>query len=239
MRARLLLLQLPAASLVLLFHAAAQADPLHGKVERSSNARVSRPSMPSRPMGDALDQVSQRGGHHKAGFNLAATSVSNLLDKNAFDLNYLQGSPRPDFSKASETKKAAAGEEDKELLIAWEEWHKNLCSNIYRFWQIYGTVPGNGSVTLNISKDGDVDFDLRDFQINHFEQFSPNQRDLFERSVNQTLHMIAHSEFLAFPARSKREKVTLSTRFSFTEADDGPSGYTWKKGDYEKVTAPR
>lgn len=214
-------------------------DTLQGRVEqRNANTRLNRPAMPSRPLGDALEHVpSGSGTRHKSGFDLAASSVSNLLDKHSFDFNYRPESGKGDIpDRGNKALKTGVDASDKELVVAWEEWHKRLCSSIYHYWLTYGNIPGDGVVVLYVTKDGDVDFELQDFHVNPFEQFTPQQRELFDQSVARTLQMLAHTDILTFPARSQRRDVTLSTKFSFTEQDDGPQGYTWKKGDYERVT---
>lgn len=217
-------------------------DPLQGRIEqRNALTRVSRPAMPSKPLGDALEHVSSgSGNHHKSGFDLAASSVADVLDKHYFEFNYPSTDTKADSpDRTDKTLKSGDEASDKELIVAWEEWHKRLCANIYHYWLIYGNIPGNGTVVLHILRDGDIDFELQDFHVNLFEEFSAEQRELFDRSVAHTLQMLAHSDILAFPERSQRKDVTLSARFSFTEQDDGPQGYTWKKGDYERVTVPR
>jgi hypothetical protein len=209
-------------------------DPLQGRIEsRNGLSRLNRPAMPSRPLGDAMEHLppSASGGHHKSGFDLAASSVSNLLDKQAFNFGNTE-------AKADSSKSAVKGgidATDRELVVAWEEWHKRLCSTIYHYWLTYGNIPGEGSVRLNVTRDGEIAFMLEDYHVSPFEQFSPQQRDMFDHAIAQTLQYMSHTDVLIFPEKSQRKDVTLSTKFSFSEQDDGPQGYTWKKGDYEHV----
>jgi len=210
---------------------------LQGRIEqRNALQRVNRPAMPSRPLGEALEHAPSGTSTKHAGFDLAASSVSNLLDKNAFNFGLRSESGKPDnFPSANTAQKAGVDASDKELVIEWEEWHKRLCATIYHFWLTYGNIPGDGVVTMKVNRDGDIDFDLDDFHVNPFEQFSPQQKELFDRSVGRTLQNLAHTDVLVFPPRSQRKDVSLTTKFTFTEQDSGEQGYTWKKGDYEKV----
>ena len=201
-------------------------DLLQGRVQGSNMLkRVTRPAMPSKPLGEPLEHVSNaaRGGHKKSSFDLAASSVSNMLEKGVFDL-----------SKDGK-QKGGVDLSDKELVIQWENWHKNLCSTIYRYWLVYGNIPGEASISLHISRSGDIEFDMNDFHVNPSEQFSMNQKNLFEHSVDRTLQMLNRSDVLEFPAKSQRQDVTLTTKFSFSESEDGPQGYSWKRGDTERV----
>lgn len=212
-------------------------DPLQGRVqERNMLKRVNRPAMPSRPLGEALEHVSNAvRGHKKSGFDLTASSISNTLDKGIFDLS--KPADRGDNKQLKAGAGAAESKDltDKDLVIAWENWHKQLCSTIYRHWLIYGNIPGEAAIALHIGRNGDIRFDMSDYHVDASEEFSMNQRQLFEHSIDRTLQMLERSEVLEFPARSQRQEVSLTTKFSFTESDGGPSGYTWKRGDYERV----
>lgn len=209
-------------------------DVLQGRVEgRHAAARLTRPAMPSKPAGEALEYVSNSAarGQRKSGFDLAASSVSNMLDKGSFDLN--KGSGPGDKAEL----KADLDTTDKELVIAWEDWHRRLCKDIYNYWLDYGNIPGEGSVMLHVNRSGDIDFELQNFHVDAAEQFSPRQKEMFERSISRTLQMLDHTDTLAFPERSQRQTVNLSTRFTFTETGAGPQGYSWKRGDYERVNS--
>lgn len=223
-------------TLALLLPAPCLADEvLQGRIEKA-NARVNRPAMPSKPLGDALDHISA-GKHSRAGFDLTASSVANLLDKHAFDFsqNAFEGQNSKLGASASESStQPVDSASDRELVIAWEAWHKRLCEHIYHHWLSLGRVPGEGVVVLHVTRDGKIDYDLQDFHTELFDESVPEQRMLFDECVGETLKALNHKEVLPFPARSRRTEVFLSTRFSFRHGD-GPSGYNWKKGDYERV----
>ena len=224
-------------------------DKLQGRVEqRNTPARLTRPALPARPPGDAFDHVSSGSpNHHQSGFNLSASSVSDLLDKQSFSFNCHAEGKQQGISDQADTRhpdknernlSAGLDTNDRELIIAWDEWHRRLSANLYHQWLSYGTVPGEGTVILHITRDGGIDLELKDFRVNLFEEFSPEQRELFHQCLNLTVQALQHSNALTFPERSQRKDVTLGTKFTYTEQENVPQGYTWKKGDYERVIEP-
>lgn len=205
----------------------AQDTLFQGRVEqRNSLKRVTRPAMPSKPVGEALEHVSN-SVKKKTGADtkLAATSLTAMLDKGSFDT----------FAK---TLQGTADGADKELVVAWEHWHKNLCSVIYQRWIDCGNIPGDASIDIHITRGGDVDFQLKDYSVNPTEQFSTNQKEMFEHAVGRTLQLVDPIA-LSFPARSQRNEVNLTTKFTYSDREDGPQGYTWKRDDVERVPSPR
>ncbi len=210
------------------------SDVLSGHVEhRSALTRVNRPAMPSRPLGDALDQAGPHGSKRKSSVNLAG-SVASILDKNSFDFKY-----NPETGRSEKTSlDGKASDSDKQMAIAWEAWYKRVQSNLYQIWQDYGNVAGYADISVRISKDGDLfDFAMQNYRVDPHEHVSPKQEELFERNIERTLSMLAHTDILTFPAGSKRQSVPLRTSFSLSE--NGDSGFDWKKDDIEIVPSHR
>lgn len=215
-----------AAAISLLTPAAYADGALQGRIEhRHSLQRLGRPAMPSRPLGEPLEQASN--GKHKSTFKLTSSNVSNLLDKGSFDFNAKQNGGVDESNKESES------------VIAWEQWHQNLSKIIYHHWLTYSNIPGEGVVTLTVTRDGDVNFDLSNFHVQPSEQIANDQKELFERCLGRTLNMIAHTDELAFPQGSQRKNVTLTCNFKHSLSDDVHQGYDWKRNDYERVRNPR
>lgn len=212
-------------------------DPLQGRIEqRNAMTRLSRPAMPSRPMGEALEHAQTGKMSDIASGTMdkkkkTATAIGQLFtDQSQFILNLKQNSP-PDFGKS---------EKDKQMILAWEEWHKRLVQAIYQDWQTYGNIPGDAVVSLSITKEGEMEFEMKQFAITHaFDRISDKQSELFEGAVARTLQMIDHSAVLPFPTGSQRNNIQLNVTFSYTNADNGTQGYTWKHGDYEQINARR
>lgn len=201
-------------------------DPLQGRVEQKNiPKKVNRPAMPSRPAGDAMEMIPNSVKTKASGRKDVSNSIAGMLDKTTFD----------SFAKSLQ---GSADGSDKELVIEWEHWHKSLCSAIYHNWLDCGNIPGEASVDLKISKSGDIDFQLKDFHVDATEQFSPNQKQMFEHAVGKTLQQLDPLA-LSFPIKSQRNDVSLTTKFTYTDRNDGPQGYSWKHGDTERLSAPR
>lgn len=213
--------------------------PLQGKVEqRQGLQRLNRPALPSKPLGDSMEQASSPS-KQKSSFQMTASTVGSALDKGAFDFSNRAAAPaavRGGIEDSAPKNESA----DKEMVIAWERWHKHLSEIIYHYWLNYSTVPGEGNVTLTISKDGDISFTLAGFQIPTGEQIVPDQRhqeQMFDGCLTHTLNMVSHTDDIAFPSGSQRKSVTLTCNFKHSLAENTHQGYDWKRGDYERVNS--
>lgn len=208
--------------------------PLQGKVEqRNALQRLSRPALPSRPVGDSMEQASTPSTQ-KSMFKMTASTVSSGLDKAAFDFNKREpvrgGIEDSTFKKDS----------DREMAIAWESWHQHLSEVIYKYWLNYSTVPGDGSVTITVTRDGAIDFSLQNFQIPPGEQIVPDQRhqqEMFDHCLARTLNIMAYSDDLTFPSGSQRKSVTLTCNFKHSLANNTQQGYNWQRGDIERLNS--
>ena len=209
--------------------------PLQGKVEqRNALQRLSRPGLPSKPLGDSMEQASSPS-KQKSSFSMTASTVSAGLDKAAFDFS---NAKNPVHGGVENTQKNE--QTDREMVIAWEQWHQHLSEVIYRYWLNYSTVPGEGTVTITVSKDGDVEFKMQGFQVPAGEQVVPDthhQQDMFDNCLSRTLNMVAHTDDVSFPSGSQRKSVTLTCNFKHSLAANTQQGYDWKRGDYERVNS--
>lgn len=125
--------------------------------------------------------------------------------------------------------------ENKELVIAWERWHKAVAAAIYSRWRTYGTIPGEEKVKMTFTRKGEIGAEFPDR--NAFSEIydeDEQDRKAFEENVSRTLRSLNHDPVLAFPEKSQRQKVVLQSLF-YSHWGHGPSGYSWKRGDYEHV----
>lgn len=141
--------------------------------------------------------------------------------------------------EAGKNSRSGAGAEDqsRELVIAWERWHKAVAAAIYSRWRTYGIVPGEEKVKMTFYRDGELKFEFSGY--NAFSEISEDDlrnRMEFEENINRTLHSLNHNPILAFPPKSQRKKVVLESLFS-SHYGCGLSGYSWKRGDYEHLNA--
>lgn len=216
---------------------ASSSQTLKGRVEARTGNRLSRPAMPASPLGDVLDSITKPGA---AGVKLNAQAAKKdpldafKKDDFNFRLQLMQSSKGdPEEKKAAETDL-----QDGDLMIAWDAWHKRVCEAIQRYWVAEPHIPhGDERVAVNITKDGRVHFHMLNYHHdpgNSSELFdSRREHEIeFEEAVANTLRGIEHKKVLIFPNGSHRKHVEFVARFQ-TDADH--EGYTWKRGDYEKV----
>lgn len=169
-------------------------------------------------------------------------SLSSMIDSNDFMLGV-----RPeefarqaisDDKAGAVTKDGELSESDRELIIAWESWHKAVSAAIYRRWRIFGTVAGEAKVKLVVSREGDISSKLISYDYDAGDDLDIfGSKELFEANVVETLKSLNHDSVLVFPVKSKRQEVVLNTRFA-SHMGLGLSGYSWKRGDVERVQIP-
>lgn len=216
--------------------ASAQQKTLKGRVESRTGNRLSRPAMPASPLGDVFDNIGKPG---EPGVKLNAQAAKkdplDALKKDDFNfrLQLLQSSK----NDPEETKAAEADQKDRDLMIAWDAWHKRVCEAIQRNWVAEPHIPhGDERVAVNITKDGRVHFHMINYhhQTTSSELFDTQREHEieFEAAVANTLRGIERKKVLTFPNGSLRKQVEFTARFQ-TDADQ--EGYTWKQGDYERV----
>jgi hypothetical protein len=128
--------------------------------------------------------------------------------------------------------------DDREMIIAWEQWHKRLCEALYQNWTrfSFGLVPGSAHTTITVTRNhnitvtvGEIDVDPRAAVFFHVS----DPQETFANRVLTSVRILDGSALLEFPARSRRTEVTITPNF---EASIGnSSGYDWKHGDIERV----
>lgn len=214
----------------------AQQKTLKGRVESRTGNRLSRPAMPASPLGDVFDNIGKPG---QAGGKLNAQAAKkdplDALKKD--DFNFRAQLMQSSKNDPEETKAAEADQKDRDLMIAWDAWHKRVCEAIQRNWIAEPHIPhGDEKVAVNITRDGRVHFHMLNYQHQtpSSELFDTKREHEieFEAAVANTLRGIERKKVLIFPAGSLRKQVEFTARFQ-TDADS--EGYTWKQGDYEKV----
>lgn len=112
----------------------------------------------------------------------------------------------------------------KEMVLAWERWHKQLSEAIYTRWSETADVPGRATVRLTVTKNLQV--------IPNVVSSSGSRR--FDQGLLEAINSLNGNPGLNFPKKSLREKVEFET--DYVAATDVKSGYSWVKNDFEKVT---
>lgn len=112
----------------------------------------------------------------------------------------------------------------RELMLAWELWHKHVMAEMYRrLPNVFIGAPGSCAFKMTVTRDRRVSVEILTTQGNP--------------RVTQELLSVAYSldsdPGLSFPSESQREEVSFS--HVYLRARNITPGYTWTKNDYEVV----
>lgn len=224
------------------FNGIAFSQVLKGHLQRQEQpARIKRPAMPAMP---ALES----GVRSES--SISSGAMKTGIQENDFAISFHKMSPHRDdtaygaaLPKQGAVKESAlVGEvESAELVIAWEEWHRRVCAAIFARWRQFGTLPGVATTTLNFTRDRHVQVTIHDVEIDPsiYDVFpaaahmsAAELQQAFMKTVYESVQPIDGDLVLEFPERSRRKSVHFNPAFRGT---DGPAGYNWKRGDYERV----
>lgn len=130
-----------------------------------------------------------------------------------------------DFASIPEDKfNLGADRGSKEMVLAWERWHKQLSEAIYTRWSQGADSPGRATIRLTVTKNLQV--------IPVVVSASGSKR--FERGLIEAITSLNGNPGLSFPKKSLRDKVEFET--DYVASTDVQSGFSWVKNDFEKVT---
>lgn len=209
---------------------ASAAELLRGRVERADeNTRVQRPGS----MGDRLPGKVETTRLQRAEPMEAPNFRAGLVDTNAFrqplagraqDDGVRLGLLKPnDFANLPSKFDVGAERGSKEMVLAWERWHKQLSEAIYTRWSEMADTPGRATIRLTVTKNLQV--------IPVIVSSSGSGR--FDRGLLEAINSLNGNPGLNFPRKSQRDKVEFET--DYVAATDVKSGYSWVKNDFEKV----
>ena len=158
---------------------------------------------------------------------------SPLVDSNAFstplagkaDDSNLKGSAvqSDDFARLPKGFDIGADKGSKELVLAWEKWHKQLAGAIYKVWNSRADSPGRAVMKITVWRNKEIRAE--------FMNCTGDSR--FRRSITTVFDDINGNPGLTFPAKSERQQVSFEAEY-IAGSHVNP-GYSWLKGDYEKV----
>ena len=193
-----------------------QGIPLKGNIEMDSlnqNAtRIARPPM------TAPNFNYGRGGMDSAGGPLSGNAqnqgkdpLSGVLNDNDF-----QGQA-PKFDDLGEEGKS------REMLLAWERWHKQLSAAIYHRWSELASTPGQATVSITVTRDHQISARI----------INSNGGPDFNSGLMESIVGLNGNPGLTFPSGSQRTIVTYQA--DYIAGHNIQPGYTWVKNDYERV----
>ena len=200
---------------------AVYAEPLKGSVlEEDYRLRRARPGSDS----TRIPRAAMQG---------QAAATSSPVDASAFagpmtgraDANNLKGSAvqSEDFARLPKGFDIGADKGSKELVLAWEKWHKQLAGAIYQIWNGRADASGRAVLRVTVFRNKTI--------VPEIITCSPDPR--FRRSIMSVFADINGNPGLTFPAKSERDKVSFEAEYIAGSNVD--PGFSWLKGDVEKV----
>lgn len=213
--------------------APAQAQMLQGRVYKDDQiTRISRPA--SAQLGGSFSAAPPAARIARPVAALGAGAVPGLVDTAAF-ASALSG--RADTSRfgLGVVKSAAfaappprnfdlgAERGSKEMVLAWERWHKQLSEAIYSRWSAVARSPGRATMRVTVYSDRRIAATIVD------SDGGPR----FEGELLGAVDGLNGNPGLTFPAKSQRKQVSFEA--DYIAARNVKPGYSWVKNDYERV----
>lgn len=203
---------------------------LQGRVDKADeNTRVQRPGN----MGDGLPGRTESTRLQRSEPVEAPSFKGSLVDTSTFrqplsgraqeDGVHLGLLKPNDFANLPNKFDIGAEHGSKEMVLAWEKWHKQLSEAIYTRWSEMADTPGRATIHLTVTRNLQV--------IPVIVSSSGSGR--FDRGLLEAINSLSGNPGLTFPRKSQRDKVEFET--DYVAATDVKSGYSWVKNDYEKV----
>jgi outer membrane biosynthesis protein TonB len=204
---------------------------LQGRVEHADeNTRLKRPAG---NLGERLPGQVESTRLQRSTPMEAPSFKGSLVDTNTFrqplagratDDGVQLGLLKPnDFANLPNKFDMGAERGSKEMVLAWERWHKQLSEAIYTRWSETADTPGRATVRLTVTKNNQV--------IPVVVSSSGSRR--FDRGLLEAISSLNGNPGLTFPKKSQRERVEFET--DYVASTDVKSGYSWVKNDFEKV----
>jgi hypothetical protein len=128
-----------------------------------------------------------------------------------------------DFAKLPKGFDIGADKGSQELVLAWEKWHKQLAAAIYQVWNGRAKSPGRAVLKITVYRN----------RVMVPEILTCSGDSDFRRSIMSVFSDLNGNPGLTFPAKSERQQVSFEAEYIAGSNVD--PGYSWLKGDYEKV----
>lgn len=212
---------------------AAYSEVLQGRVSVEDELlRINRPAAGAAPDRLRGNGESTRIARPAAGFNGAAGRP--LVDTTAFAPPLSGQAKQDDFKlgvvKADQFKMPppnnfdlGAERNSRELVLAWERWHRQLSQAIYSRWSARASSPGQATVRVTVTSDRSIRADI----------VSSTGGRQFQESLLDAIEGLTGNPGLTFPSKSRRRQVTFEG--DYIASPNVRPGYSWVKNDYERV----
>ncbi len=155
-----------------------------------------------------------------------------VVDSNAFaetlkgkaDDSKLNGAVQSaDFANLPKGFDIGADKGSKELVLAWEKWHKQLAGAIYQVWNGRANSPGRAVMKVTVWRNREI----------RAEFMECSGDGSFRRSITTVFDDLNGNPGLTFPSKSERQQVSFEAEYIAGKNVD--PGFSWLKGDYEKL----
>lgn len=163
----------------------------------------------------------------------AQAAVPGFVDTSAFaplagranQTAFNAGVVKSDAFKVPPPKKFDLGAEagSKELVLAWERWHKQLSEAIYSRWSSRAREAGQASVRVEVTKNRTIRATI----------LTSTGSEDFNEVLMDSISGLNGNPGLTFPTKSRRDRVAFEA--DYIAARNVRPGYSWVKNDYERV----
>lgn len=193
---------------------------LQGRIETEDyRLHHARPAEPTRIQRGIPQQAQPDNG--PVDLNAFAEPLQGRADNSNSNLKGAVQSE--DFARLPKGFDIGADKGSKELVLAWEKWHKQLAGAIYQIWNGRANAAGRAVLRVTVYRNKTI--------IPEIITCSPNPD--FRRSIMSVFADINGNPGLTFPAKSERDKVSFEAEYIAGSHVD--PGFSWLKGDVEHI----
>lgn len=193
--------------------------PLQGRIEHE-DFRIHKPKDPMRI---GRDQQPMQQMQPQTGSAVDSNAFAGPLNGKVDD-NQLKGAvDSGEFARLPKGFDIGADKGSKELVLAWEKWHKQLAGAIYQVWNGRARSPGRAVLKITVYRNKQMEAEF----------LSCTGNSDFRHSIKSVFADLNGNAGLTFPSKSERQQVSFEAEYIAGSHVD--PGYSWLKGDYEKI----
>lgn len=206
------------------------ADVLKGGVQKDEQLyRMNRPAQGSVTDSGMPARAPMRIQRAQTG----SAPLSGLIDRSAFtpqqgqanDSDLRSGVVKSGDFAAPPPKNFDLGAErgSREMVLAWERWHRQLSQIIYQRWSDRAEMPGKATVRVTVTNNRMIRANI----------LSSNGGPIFDAQLMAAIEGLNGNPGLSFPSKSLRQKVSFEA--DYIASSNVTPGFNWIKNDYERV----
>lgn len=128
-----------------------------------------------------------------------------------------------DFAAPPRNFDLGAEQNSRELVLAWERWHKQLSEVIYKRWSARADSPGRATMRISVTSDRRIKAQI----------ISSSGGGEFNAGLMEAVVGLNGNPGLTFPSKSRRNQVSFEA--DYVAASNVTPGFSWVKNDYERV----